>query len=108
MVSWSVKITTFIPLFLAISTISSGVFSPLPIVVCNDNTYTAIKSAQDRESGGRYIGVDLANPDFVMFAKSFGLEATRVTDYDAFGKALTNALTANGPTVIEVFLPELL
>lgn len=80
---------------------------PLPIVVCNDNTYTAIKSAQDRESGGRYIGVELENPDFVMFAKSFGLEATRVTDYDAFEKVLTDALGANGPTLIEVFLPEL-
>ena len=78
---------------------------PLPIVVCNDNTYTAIKSAQDRESGGRYIGVDLENPDFVMFAKSFGLKATRVTDYETFDKVLTHALAENGPTLIEVFLP---
>jgi acetolactate synthase-1/2/3 large subunit len=78
----------------------------LPIVVCNDHTYTAIKRAQDRESGGRYIGVDLANPDFVMFVKSFGLEATRVTDCEAFEKALKAGLGAAGPTVIEVFLPD--
>jgi acetolactate synthase-1/2/3 large subunit len=78
----------------------------LPIILCNDNTYSAIKRAQDRESGGRHIAVELANPDFVMFGKSFGMAATRVSNGQEFGKALEEALQADGPTLIEVNVPE--
>lgn len=78
----------------------------LPIILCNDNTYSAIKRAQDRECEGRNIAVKLANPDFVMFGKSFGMAATRVTNAPEFGEALEEALQADGPTLIEVYLPE--
>lgn len=78
----------------------------LPIILCNDNTYSAIKRAQDREHGGRHIAVELANPDFVMFAKSFGMEAARVTNGREFGNALEEALQANCPTLIEVDVPK--
>ena len=78
----------------------------LPVVLCNDNTYDAIKRAQDRECDGRNIAVKLANPDFVMFAQSFGMQSVRVTNGQAFGEALEEALRTEGPTLIEVFLPE--
>ena len=78
----------------------------LPVVLCNDNTYDAIKRAQDRECDGRNIAVELANPDFVMFAQSFGVRGVRVTNGQGFGEALEEALQAEGPTVIEVFVPE--
>ena len=78
----------------------------LPIVLCNDNTYSAIKRAQDRDCGGRHIGVDLENPDFVQFARSFGVNAARVTSCAELEVALQTALKADLPTVIEVFLPE--
>ena len=79
---------------------------PLPVVLCNDNAYTAIKRAQDRECDGRNIAVELANPDFVMFAQSFGMQGVRVTDGQAFGEVLEEALQADGPTLIEVFLSD--
>ena len=78
----------------------------LPIILCNDNAYTAIKRAQDRECGGRHIAVQLANPDFVMFAQSFGMAGVRVTCAREFGDALEQALQADGPTLIEISLPE--
>ena len=78
----------------------------LPVVLCNDNAYTAIKRAQDRECDGRNIAVELANPDFVMFAQSFGMQGVRVADGQAFGEALEEALQADGPTLIEVFLSD--
>ncbi len=78
----------------------------LPVILCNDNAYSAIKRAQDRESGGRHIAVQLANPDFVMFAQSFGMAGARVTQAREFGDALERALQVDGPTLIEVSLPE--
>ena len=78
----------------------------LPIVVCNDNKYTAIQRGQERKFGERYIGVELENPDFVLFARSFGIEAVRATSCTALAAALQRALQADLPTLIEVFLPE--
>ncbi len=78
----------------------------LPIILCNDERYTAIEQAQARRFGDRYIGVELANPDFVPFARSFGAEAVRVCDQAALATALRRALEAGGPTLIEVYLPD--
>lgn len=78
----------------------------LPIILCNDNTYSAIKRAQDREHEGRNIAVDLANPDFAMFAQSFGMGGVSVSNTQDFGAELEKALTADGPTLIEVSLPD--
>ena len=78
----------------------------LPVILCNDNAYSAIKRAQDRECDGRHIAVQLANPDFVMFAQSFGMAGVRVTRACEFGDALEQALQADGPTLIEVSLAE--
>jgi len=76
----------------------------LPIILCNDNTYSAIKRAQDREHEGRNIAVDLVNPDFVMFAQSFGMDGVRVTNTGEFTTAIEEALDVDGPTLIEVSL----
>ena len=78
----------------------------LPIVLCNDNTYTAVRQAQERTFGDRYIGVDLENPDFVLLAQSFGVNGVRVTSPADLARALQEALRADLPTLIEVFLPE--
>lgn len=78
----------------------------LPIVLCNDNCYTAIRQGQERDFGGRYTGVDLENPDFVLFAHSFGIASTRVKSRPDLERALREALWRDGPTLIEVSLPE--
>ena len=77
----------------------------LPIILCNDNTYSAIKRAQDRDHG-RNIAVDLANPDFAMFAQSFGMGGVSVSNAKDFSAELEKALQADGPTLIEVSLPD--
>jgi len=78
----------------------------LPIVLCNDDCYTAIRQGQERDFGGRYTGVDLENPDFVLFARSFGIEGVRVQSRPALERALHTALQVDVPTLIEVSLPE--
>ena len=42
------------------------------------------------------------NPDFVLFAKAFGLEGARVEDPDDLPEALTKAIAANVPYMLEV------
>jgi acetolactate synthase I/II/III large subunit len=42
------------------------------------------------------------NPDFVLFAKAFGIEGARVEEPDDLPAALTRALSANAPYLLEV------
>lgn len=49
----------------------------------------------------REIGTDLHNPDFVKLAESFGVNAARVDSPAALGAAVSSALAAGGPTLIE-------
>ena len=48
------------------------------VIVFNDNAYGNVKRAQETSFGGRVIGTDLVNPDFVTLAQSFGVRAARV------------------------------
>ena len=51
---------------------------------------------------GRRIQADLANPDFVKFAESFGLHGVRVDSPEGLSAALSLALREDAPAVIEV------
>ena len=41
---------------------------PVVVVLVNDGSLTLIKAIQQRRYEGRYLGVDLRNPDFGLFA----------------------------------------
>src|SRR5262249_13672432 len=51
---------------------------PVIVVLINDGSLTLIKAIQERRYEGRYIGVDLQNPDFGLLASAFGVRAWRV------------------------------
>jgi acetolactate synthase I/II/III large subunit len=51
---------------------------PAIVILFNDNAYGNVKRAQEEQFGGRVIGTDLVNPDFVALARSFGVRAARV------------------------------
>ena len=78
----------------------------LPIVLFNDDSFTALRRAQDRDFEGRHIAVDVENPDFALFAQSFGIREARATSCETLTDALEEALRADLPTLIEVPLPE--
>ena len=71
-------------------------------VVYNDNAYGNSNRDQRERFHGREIGTELRNPDFVMFAESFGADATRLTKGDDVGPAIRDALANSRPTVIEL------
>jgi acetolactate synthase-1/2/3 large subunit len=78
---------------------------PIIIVLINDNCLTLIKSIQERRYEARFLGVDLVNPDFSLFAKAFGVRYWLTASDGEFEKALTEAVEGNQTAVIEVRLP---
>lgn len=76
---------------------------PLVNVVFNNHSYGNVKLIQDVSYGGRNIAVDLANPDFIKFADSFGVPAERATNPSELRGALKRGFARrDGPTLIEV------
>ena len=74
----------------------------LVTVVVNNASYGNVLRDQQRLFDGRHSGSVLTNPDFVAYARSFGVAAWRVQDADGLRGALNEALVANAPAVIEV------
>ncbi len=75
---------------------------PLVAVVFADGHFGNVKRIQEEQFGGRLIANDLANPDFVKFADSFGAAGRRARNPDELGAALRLAIAAREPTLIEV------
>ncbi len=73
----------------------------LVALVFNDNAFGAIRKYQDRMFGGRHIGAELANPDFVKFGEAFGVSAVRV-EASKVGDAVKRAHQTGGTWLIEV------
>jgi len=75
---------------------------PIIVILVNDSCLTLIKSTQERRYEKRFIGVDLRNPDFQLFAQSFGVRYWRADGDAAFDMALKEALAAEETAVIEL------
>jgi acetolactate synthase-1/2/3 large subunit len=76
---------------------------PLVTVVFNDGAFGNVRRIQQENFGNRLIGSDLANPDFMAFAKSFGADAVRAKNPAELRVALRQAFAnRDGPTLIEM------
>ena len=71
-------------------------------VVFDDGAYGNVKRSQQLRYGNRMLAWDLANPDFVSLANSFGITARRVTAPAALTEAIVEALGADEPRLIHV------
>ena len=71
-------------------------------LVFNNASYGTIRMHQESRYPGRVHGTHLVNPDFVALSRACGIEATRVATTAEFGPALTAALAAPGPRLIEL------
>ena len=70
-------------------------------LVFNDNCYQTVKRLQS-EAFGRHIGVDLVNPDLVALAHAYGAAAARAHTPGELDEVLRDALSRQGPTVIDI------
>jgi acetolactate synthase-1/2/3 large subunit len=75
---------------------------PIVAILFNDGAYGNVRNMQRHDHGNRVIGSDLANPDFIKLADSFGIGGYRAKDPAALRKALETALGRNEPALIEV------
>ena len=74
----------------------------LIILVFNNRSFGNVLRDQKTTFGGRVMGAELDNPDFIKLAESFGIPAVRVTNETEFGGALRRAVAEGGPALIEV------
>jgi acetolactate synthase-1/2/3 large subunit len=75
---------------------------PIVVVLVNDRSLSLIKSIQERRYENRFIGVDLLNPNFEMFARAFGVKFWRAKSEASFEQALREAIGCGDTAVIEV------
>lgn len=74
---------------------------PITLVVFNDGHYGNVRAIQKREFGAE-VAVELANPDFELLAKAFGVAYAHADNPAALCAALKEANTNAGPVLIEV------
>lgn len=74
----------------------------LVTVLFNNSAYGNVMRDQKRIFDGRDSGSKLTNPDFSLYAKSFGVPFWRATDADSLRKAVSEAVAARSPALVEV------
>ena len=76
---------------------------PLTAIVFADGAFGNVRRIQQERFGNHVIASDLANPDFVRFAESFGAASERARTPDELRGALRRSFARrDGPTLIEV------
>lgn len=74
----------------------------LVTVLFNNSAYGNVLRDQRRLFDGRDSGSKLHNPDFGMYARSFGVAYWRAADADGLRTAVAQALAARAPALVEV------
>lgn len=77
----------------------------LVTIVFNNSAFGNVYRDQQESFGGRLLGSELVNPDFVKFAESFGVQAHRVNSPAQLRPVLERAFAADKPVLIEVTVP---
>jgi acetolactate synthase-1/2/3 large subunit len=72
------------------------------IVISDNGTYGTIRTHQERHYPNRITGTDLKNPDFTMWAKSFGVHAVTIAKGDDVRAKVKEALNHYGSSVTHV------
>ena len=74
------------------------------ILLINNNLYGTIRMHQERDYPGRIHATDLTNPEFAIWAKSFGAYGELVTRTDDFPQAFQRAREAGRIALLELRL----
>lgn len=78
---------------------------PVIIVIADNSRFGTIRVHQNRRFPERPIATELANPDFVALAASFGIAAITAETFEEFERALLRARESGRPAVIHVPIP---
>lgn len=82
---------------------------PVTFVICNNSQYQILKVGARQlglpaASEGRFVGLDLAGPEFdlVGLARSLGVEARRITEPQELTEALVESWSSDRPRLFDV------
>lgn len=75
-------------------------------ILFNNNAFGNVLRDQKLGFGNRIIGATLSNPDFRLFAKSFGVEYHAVRTPAALKKVLEKVIGTKTPVLVEVVTPQ--
>ena len=71
-------------------------------IIILDNGYLGmVRQLQEKQCEGRYSQTKITNPDFVTLAKSYNIDAIRVTNYNGIKPALEKAFATNQTFIID-------
>ncbi len=86
--------------------LATAVQEKLPVVVLlvNDRSLTLIKLIQERRFQGRYIGVDLQNPDFGVLAQAYGVRYWAADSEPMLEDWLQQAISCRATALVEMRL----
>jgi len=76
--------------------------APIVVLVVDNGEYGTIRTHQERRFPGRPVATALRNPDFVEFARSFGMQAVRTTDAASTLAALAEAVASGRPSLVHL------
>ena len=71
-------------------------------LVVDNGMYGTIRMHQEREYPGRVTGTGLTNPDFALYAASFGFHGERVERTEELEGAVDRGLAAGGPALLHL------
>ena len=80
---------------------------PVVVIVMDDGAFGNVKRIQAERFGNRLIAWELANPDFVRFAESFGVAGYRAETPAELKHALAEALDRRAPALVHVPVGEM-
>ncbi len=76
----------------------------ITVIVVNNGVLGTIRKHQEKHYPGRVVATDLQNPDFSLFAKSFGALGFTATSFAEFKEAFLNADSHKGLALIDLQL----
>ena len=76
----------------------------IKVIVCDNEVYGTIKMHQDRDYPGRVSGTNMKNPDFKIWASSYGAIAYSVNKDSEFEEVFEKALNEDGPVLVHLKL----
>lgn len=76
-------------------------------VVFDDGAYGNSNRDQRERFGGRELGTELRNPDWVALANAFGIDAMAVPGPEHLGPAVREAVAARAPVLVACPIPRL-
>jgi sulfoacetaldehyde acetyltransferase len=89
-----------------LSEVMTAVREQIPViaVVFNNNAWAAEKKNQIDYYDNRFVGTNLANPDFAQLARDMGAEGYRIEDPKDVNEVVAAAVSSGRPVVIDAII----